>query len=532
MEDLMAMCKRRGFIYPAFETYGGAAGFYDYGPLGSLMKKNIEDLWRNFYLSHENFAEVSCPTVVPETVLKASGHVDRFTDFVSKCQKCKSSYRAHRLLKGVVDDPSSLTPNAIREIFKSGEIKCPKCGEELTDVSTFHLMFETSIGENSKGFLRPETAQGIFINFPNMYRYFREKLPFGIVQIGRGYRNEISPRQGMIRLREFNMAEMEFFFDDPRCREFEKIRDEKLKLFPREGSEMSLKAQKIYDKNMIKNQFQIYFMVMTKNFLIKAGIDPERLRFRQHYVQEMAHYARDCWDAEALLDEWVEVAGIADRGTYDLEAHMQSSGNDFSVERKRKQIKIKKEKLEEIEKKFGNEKAGDIIKKVESLEFDEDADLDEIEIDSETILKKEFFDQYMVKKGKFVPSVIEPSYGIDRILYSILFHNFKQGVLALLPGIAPIKFGVFPLLRKKELKAKARGIFSTLNKEGIKCYYDEGGSIGRRYARMDEIGTPFCITVDHQTLEDNSVTIRFRDTKDQIRVNIKDMAEKARDLLG
>ncbi|VUT27020.1 MAG: Proline--tRNA ligase [Candidatus Methanolliviera sp. GoM_oil] len=527
MEDLTAMCKRRGFIYPAFETYGGVAGFYDYGPLGSLMKKNIEELWRSFYLSHKNFAEIACPAIVPEAVLKASGHVDRFTDFVSTCPKCKSSYRANRLLKEEIDS-SSLTFDGMRDIFKSGKIKCSKCGEKLTEISAFNLMFETKIGGDLKGFLRPETAQGIFINFPNMYRYFREKLPFGVVQIGRGYRNEISPRQGMIRLREFNMAEVEFFFDDPLCKEFEGIKDEKLNIFPKDGHEIELKAHEIYDKNIIRNQSQIYFMVLTRKFLIEAGVDPGRLRFRQHHTQEMAHYAKDCWDVEVYLDEWTEVAGIADRGTYDLDSHMRSSGKDFSVERKRKKIRIKEEKMEEVKKIFDKT---DLIKKIEEMEFDENADIDEITIEKIT-LKKEFFDQYIVKKGKFVPSVIEPSYGIDRILYSILFHNFKQGVLALPPKIAPIKFGVFPLLRKKELKERARDVFEMLNKNGTKCYYDEGGSIGRRYARMDEIGTPFCITVDHQTLEDSTITIRFRDAREQIRVNIKDLAEKVRDLLG
>ncbi|MDY6986053.1 MAG: glycine--tRNA ligase, partial [Candidatus Thermoplasmatota archaeon] len=223
-EDLLATCKRRGILYPSFEIYGGVAGFYDYGPLGAAMKENIEKLWKKHYLSHDNFVEISCPAVTPEAVFKASGHVDRFTDYIARCGKCKSAYRADHLLKGI--DTSELDLEGIKKIFEEKEILCEKCGERLTDISTFNLMFETTIGEEGRGYLRPETAQGIFINFPSAYRYFREKLPFGVIQIGRGYRNEISPRQGVIRMREFNMAEAEFFYDENRCKALSGIEEE------------------------------------------------------------------------------------------------------------------------------------------------------------------------------------------------------------------------------------------------------------------------------------------------------------------
>jgi glycyl-tRNA synthetase len=529
-EYLLSMCKRRGFLYPSFEIYGGTAGFYDYGPLGAAMKNNIEMLWRDTYLAHDNFAEISCPAVTPESVFKASGHVDRFTDYIARCKKCRSTYRADHLLKGILDEPSKLDLNGLQKIFEEKEIRCEKCGERLTDISTFNLMFETTIGESTKGYLRPETAQGIFINFLNAYRYFREKLPFGVLQLGRGYRNEISPRQGVIRMREFNMAEVEFFYDENRCPELSKVEDAEMNLLTNNNENLSLSVKSILQRNIVQNEHLLYFMAVTQKFLIATGIDGKRLRFRQHAKEERAHYASDCWDAEVLLDEWIEVVGIADRGTYDLSAHMKGSNEDFSVERRKKVLKPKNLKS-------SGDSAEEIAKALSAMEFDEDEEIDEVTVNGFKI-GKECFDIEIAKRGRFVPKVVEPSYGIDRILYSILYQNqnFKKEdeytILSLPPKIAPIKFGVFPLLRRKEMRELAREIYRLLKSEDIACYYDDSGSIGRRYARMDEIGTPFCITIDHDSLSDKSVTIRFRDTKEQERVSVTKIIERAKELLS
>ncbi|MDY6985081.1 MAG: glycine--tRNA ligase, partial [Candidatus Thermoplasmatota archaeon] len=365
--------------------------------------------------------------------------------------------------------------------------------------------------------------QGIFINFPSAYRYFREKLPFGVIQIGRGYRNEISPRQGVIRMREFNMAEAEFFYDENRCKELSGI-EEELNLLTNNNESLSINVHEILKRGIVKNEYILYFMVITQRFLKEAGIDGNRLRFRQHAKEERAHYASDCWDAEVLLDGWVEVAGIADRGTYDLSAHMKSSKEDFSVERRKKVLRPKMEKLKP-----------ELAEAISAMEFDEDEDIDEITINGVEI-GKDCFEIEIRKKGKFVPNVVEPSYGVDRILYSVLYHNFRRDknytTLKLCPKIAPIKFGVFPLLRNREMKDLARKIYRLLKSEDIACYYDDSGSIGRRYARMDEIGTPFCITIDHDSLSGKSVTIRFRDTKEQERVSVDMIIEHARDLLS
>jgi glycyl-tRNA synthetase len=529
-EDLLAMCKRRGFLYPSFEIYGGTAGFYDYGPLGAVIKNNIEQLWRRYYLAHDNFAEISCPALTPEAVLKASGHADRFTDYIAICSRCKSTYRADHLLKGVVEDPSKLDLEGIRRAFEERDIKCEKCGQRLTEVSTFNLMFGTTIGESSKAYLRPETAQGIFINFPNAYRYFREKLPFGVIQLGRGYRNEISPRQGVIRMREFNMAEVEFFYDENRCRELSNVWDEELNLLTNTDERVRISVRETLDRGLVKNEYMLYFIALTKRFLTEVGIDESRLRFRQHAEEERAHYAIDCWDAEALLDDWVEIVGIADRGTYDLTAHMNGSKEDLSVERRKKGLKPKMEVLTE---RFG-ERTDRLAENMSAMEFDEDADLDSINVDGVEI-GKECFDIEIRKRGRFIPNVVEPSCGIDRILYSLLYQSFRKeedyAVLALSPRVAPIKFGVFPLMRSREMRDLAKKTYRALKDEGMECYYDEAGSIGKRYARMDEIGTPFCITVDQDSLSDGTATIRFRDTKEQERIEIERLVSRARELL-
>lgn len=536
-DKLMMLAKRRGFIYPSFEIYGGVAGFYDYGPLGSQLKNNIENLWRKFYLLKDNCIEVNTPTVTLFDVLKASGHVDEFADLTVDCKKCKQSFKLEELLKEGVD---------LEKEVRKGKVKCPNCGEILKNPYSVNLMFSTTIGigNTRDAFLRPETAQGIFTNFHLLYRHAREKLPFGVIQVGKGYRNEISPRQGIIRQREFNMAEAEIFFDpsDKTHPEFESVKDKELYLFDN-VKEMKISMKKAVEKGVINNQALAYYMHLTQDFLLAAGVDSKKFRFRKHGDDELAHYATECWDAELFSERfgWIECVGIADRSAYDIKSHIESSGTDMYALRKYDQPKTVKVKrivpdMGKLGPLFKN-KAGKIKTLLEKMnakdgkEITLEFDGEKIKIPSNCYNIVETIEK--ISGERFVPHVIEPSYGIDRILYMILEHNFvetkKKGeeykFLKLKPVISPIKVGVFPLVGDEKLAKIACEIDRNLRDAGISTYYDEGGTIGRRYARMDEIGTPFCVTVDHDSLDDKSVTVRDRDTTKQERIKIKELKE-------
>lgn len=534
-DKIMMLAKRRGFIYPSFEIYGGVAGFYDYGPLGSQLKENIENLWRNFYLLKDNCIEISTPTITTFEVLKASGHVEEFTDLTVDCKKCKRSYK----VEDIIDDDIT-----IEQAVKENKVKCPTCGTILKDVHPINLMFSTTIGigEGRKAFLRPETAQGIFTDFHLLYRYAREKLPFGVVQIGRGYRNEVSPRQGMIRLREFSMAEAEVFFDpeDKKHPNFNSVKDKELYLYDNE-KEMKLSLEEAVKNKVVNNQALAYYMYLTQEFLMTAGVDPKKFRFRKHAPDELAHYATECWDAECYSERfgWIECVGIADRSAFDLRAHIDSSGKDMYALRKfekPKIIELKKivPKMDVLGPLF-KDKAGKIKTLLENMDLKEVKEMT-ITLDGKNIeIPENCFEILRINEKltgeKFVPHVIEPSYGIDRILYCVLEHNYKDTkkkgeeyrILSLTPSMAPIKVGVFPLINDEKLVKIAIEIDKNLRDASISTYYDDAGTIGRRYARMDEIGTPFCITVDHDSLKDKTVTIRDRDTMKQIRKKIDEV---------
>jgi len=540
-DKIMMLAKRRGIIYPSFEIYGGVAGFYDYGPLGSQLKLNIENLWRKFFLLKDNCIEINTPTITLYEALKASGHVDEFTDLTVDCKKCKQSYKVEE----IIEDNEN-----IEEAVKKGKVKCPTCETILKDAYPVNLMFSTKIGIGNArdAFLRPETAQGIFTNFHVLYRYAREKLPFGVIQVGNGYRNEVSPRQGIIRLREFSMAEAEVFFDpkDKIHPYFESVKDKELFLYDN-VKEMKLSLEKAINTKVINNQALAYYMYLTQEFLMTAGVDPKKFRFRKHGDDELAHYATECWDAELFSERfgWIECVGIADRSAYDLNAHIQSSGTDMYALRK-----FEKPKIVEMKKIVPNMgvmgplfkgKAGKIKTILENMEV-KDTQKISVNIDGETLeIPKNCYELVQKKEKitgeKYVPHVIEPSFGIDRILYCILEHNYSEGkkkgeeyrVLKFNSVIAPIKVGVLPLISDEKLVKIANEIDKNLRDAGIKTYYDDGGSIGRRYARMDEIGTPFCITVDHDSLTDNAVTIRDRDTTKQIRKKIDKIIDYIKD---
>jgi len=539
-DKIMMVAKRRGFIYPSFEIYGGIAGFYDYGPLGSQLKNNVENLWRRFYLLKDNCIEIATPTITLYEVLKASGHVEKFTDLTVDCGRCKRSYKVEDIIEKDL---------SVEQAIKENNITCPSCGSALQDAHPVNLMFATTIGigEGRKAFLRPETAQGIFTNFHLLYQYSRKKLPFGVVQIGKGYRNEISPRQGTLRQREFSMAEAEVFFDpkDKTHPYFDTIKDKELYLFDNE-KEWKMSVADAVKKKIINNQALGYYMYLTQDFLLSAGVDPKKFRFRKHAADELAHYATECWDAELHSERfgWVECVGIADRSAYDLNAHIVSSSVDMYALRpfeEPREVTIKKvvPKMNILGPRFSG-KAGKIKEQLEKMETTTAKKIT-MTIDGESIdIPKDCYDIVEVKEKqigeKFVPHVIEPSYGIDRILYFLLEHNYVEGkkkeeeytILKLNPWVAPIKVGVFPLIGDDKLVRIAKEIDSDLRTMGIATFYDESGTIGRRYARMDEIGTPFCITVDHDSLTDNMVTIRDRDTTKQEREKIEDISSYMR----
>ncbi|MGI6015156.1 MAG: glycine--tRNA ligase [Methanothrix sp.] len=554
------LARRRGFLWPAFELYGGAAGFYDYGPLGAPLKRRIEDIWRQYFVISEGFAEIEAPTIGVEGIFQASGHLSGFSDPLTGCKECKEVYRADHLIKHIVEVPDALSNEEIFQCMQENEIVCPECGGELSTVYEFNLMFKTMIGPENKmaGYLRPETAQGMFINFPRLLRYFRGALPFAAVQIGKSYRNEISPRQGVIRLREFTQAEAEIFIDprDKSHPRFSDIQDIRMKFYSQEaqerGEEEEMSFGQAVERGVVAHQILAYYVARTYQYLLEVGIDPQRLRFRQHKADEMAHYAADCWDAEVLLDRlgWIELVGVADRTDYDLKAHTAISKVNLSVfvhydqPQKRKKIVVKPD-FKALGPMFKS-KAKAVGEALRSLAPEELAgekiqvsvDGERIDIDPALVSFEEVEEE--VRGEEVVPHVIEPSFGIDRILYSILDHSYyedeidgeKRAVLRLKSQIAPIEVAVLPLMDRSELVGPAKEILEELRSRGMRTDYDTSGSIGRRYRRNDEIGTPYEVTVDYETIEEGTVTIRDRDSMSQVRVPRWQVADKLQALLN
>ena len=528
-EDLMRMARRRGFFWPSFEIYGGLAGFYDYGPLGNALMRRMEDLWRALFIG-EGGLEIQTPTVNPEEVFQASGHLREFKDPVTRCPDCGESFKSDQI---------------------EGD-RCPVCGGTLEKLGeTRSLMFETKIGARNggrEGYLRPETAQGIFINFSNLYRINRDKLPLTAIQIGKGYRNEISPRQGMIRLREFTMAEVEIFLDTEDGGTYSAEDAEVLTLLPSGGEAIEVEARSSQDQ--VGGEMMAHQMHLAQRFLTEVGIPRGKIRFREHEKDELAHYANRCWDCEVYTEKygWVEVIGIADRGTYDLEMHISESGVDLTALRifdgkrmvKREVVLARTELLERdfqgagrIKKALGEMDIGLLkMAKDEGGSVEVKVGDGSVEVGSSYFEILEMEDE--VSNERFVPRVIEPSYGIDRILLMALFHSYSRDgdrwILKLPPRIAPVTLAIFPLIKRGGLDLEAKRIHKDLSQKlgnyGLICQYDESGSIGRRYARADEVGTPFCITIDHKTLEDGTVTLRDRDTTTQVRIKERDLFER------
>jgi glycyl-tRNA synthetase len=548
-ENVMELAKRRGFIWPTSECYGAVAGFIDYGPLGAMMKRRVENIWRDFYVIREGYYEIECPTIAQEAVFIASGHVAGFADKMFQCPHCREYHRADHVVEGCgIKNASTLKNEELAAALAT--CKCPACGEVLwtVDVFQFNLMFKTMIGPGTQrtGYLRPETAQGMFVDFARLLRFYRDKLPFGAVQIGKSYRNEISPRQGMIRLREFTQAEAEIFVhpsEKNRHPTFKRYADYRMPLLTyvqqqKNEDAVTLSMREAVDRGVIANEYLAYYVALTHEMLVTIGIKPERLRFRQHLPDERAHYATDCWDAEILSDRfgWVETVGLADRTDYDLNAHAKESGTPMTVfiqydEPKKVPRRRVIPNMGVLGKQYRNKAKAIFDALATSTPTADGAD---VVVDGETIhIPADLFevrDEIVDIRGEdIVPHVIEPSYGIDRMCYAVLEQAYdedvadgeKRVVMRFSPKVAPVQVAVFPLMTRDGLEEIADGITRTFHKHGIMAEYDDSGAIGRRYRRQDEIGTPFAVTVDYDTKENNTVTLRDRDSMKQVRVAIE-----------
>ena len=442
LDKIVALCKGRGFVYPGSEIYGGLANTWDYGPLGVELKENIKKAWRKKFIqeSKYNVGLDSAILMNPQTWV-ASGHVGGFSDPLMDCKDCKTRHRADKLIEDFGEtDANGWSNEKMMEYIREKGIKCPNCGStNFTDIRQFHLMFKTFQGvtEDSKNeiYLRPETAQGIFVNFANIQRTSRKKIPFGVAQVGKSFRNEITPGQFIFRVREFEQMELEFF-----CKP---------------GTDL---------------EWFNYWRSYCKNFLLSLGIKEENLRLRDHDKEELCFYSKATTDFEFMFPfGWGELWGVADRTDYDLTQHMKTSGK--------------------------------------SLEY----------FDPET-------------NEKYVPYVIEPSLGVERLFLALVCDAYDEEtledgtsrtVMHLHPALAPVKAAVLPL--SKKLSDKATELYEELSKY-FPVDYDEAGAIGKRYRRQDEIGTPLCVTIDFDTVEkDNCVTIRERDSMQQVRIPLADV---------
>lgn len=445
-DKVVALAKARGFVFPSSEIYGGLGSINDFGPLGVELKNNIKKAWWDFMLAHRNIVGLDSGILMHPKIWEASGHIAGFSDPLVDCKKCKSRFRADHLLESLGIKPD-FSPGSKIDMKK---LACPECGGELTDIRQFNLMFKTSIGpvENdaSQIYLRPETAQGIYVNFLNVKESMRLKVPFGIAQIGKAFRNEITPGNFIFRMREFEQMEMQYFVEE----------------------KDSMKAFKDWQ-------------ALRKEWYLSLGMDEKNLRFREHESDELAHYAKAAVDIEynfafSGAEAFKELEGIHHRGTWDLSRHQEYSGQKLTVK-------------------------------------DEE-------------------------NNDYLATVVETSIGADRAFLAFMLEAYteieggrstttesnkeKEVVLKLHPKLAPIKIAILPLSKKENLSAKAESVYDELSKH-YRVQYDETGSIGKRYRRQDEIGTPYCLTVDFDTLETNKVTVRDRDTMKQDLVDIAEL---------
>jgi len=481
-ERIFELALTRSFFLPSNEPYGSAGGFYDYGPIGKLMKSRIENLWRRMFLRDEGFLEVETSIVTPEIVLQASGHAANFADPVVECRVCKARVRGDTLIEERLKEGFGESHGAkwdgkldtIDRLIRENGIMCPKCKGELAPAAMFNLMFKTGIGgEQAAAFARPETAQGIFTAFPRLFRNHGAKLPMGVAQIGKSFRNEISPRKGLVRMREFTQMELEYFFDpaEQGYPDFAKAADAKMRFQVNGKTEVMSAAHAVKEK-VASNEIMAYFLHKEWEFYRKAGIRDTEMYFRVLPKEEVPHYSKGNIDMEVQTSYGrIETIGNAYRTDFDLGAHAKFSKKDLSV-------------------------------------FVE------------------------ARKERIIPHVFEVSMGVDRMFFSILEHCLREKTadkewewFDFPPMIAPYPVAVFPLMKKDGLAEKAQDVRGLL-RDRFDVYYQEGGSIGKRYAKADEIGCPYALTVDYDTLKDGTLTIRYRNDGKQERIKITDCVAK------
>jgi len=548
--------KRRGFFWQSYEIYGGLSGMYDLGPYGAAMKENIINEWKYYFIRRhqEIMAEIETPIIGPEIVYAASGHLESFTDPIVTCQNCGRKFRADQLIEEVTGDKVEGKSNdELSRIIREKNIRCPICGGELGEVKSFNLLFKTQIGpyEGSNGYVRPELAQGMFLNFKRVYGVMREKLPLGLAQVGRVGRNEISPRQGMLRLREFTIMEFEFFFDpqEPGHEKYlERVRDKTLRLISAEdrlsgrSEPRKMMLSEALERGIIKTPWLGYWMVVSQEFIRSLGVPEENIYFEEKLPEERAHYSRQTFDQLVKTERWgwVEVAGHAYRGDYDLSRHSMYSKQDLSVFRQFEKPFIMKKKVVKVNRsilgKLFREKAGEIEGALTSMNPEVLKDLvnerREIEVNgfkvpTEAVVIEEVEERESGRK--VIPHVVEPSFGVERLLYVVMEYGLKEKedrlILSIPPRLSPFKIAIFPLVNDERLEGMAKRIFEELKQSGIPALYDDSGSIGRRYARADEVGVPFAVTVDFRSIEDGTVTVRYRDSWEQERIGASEVAE-------
>lgn len=481
IEDMYTFCRKKGFVYRTADVYGGLAGFFDFGHLGVELKNNIKKEWWSFHVhSREDVVGIDGSIITNPCVWQASGHTEHFADLMITCKKCKTKRKANQFIEDNLQiSADGLTSEEINILVRKHKLKCA-CGSDFEEIKDFNLMFSTNVGpevtKSSTAYLRPETAQLIFPNYKLVMEHARMKLPFGIAQIGKAFRNEISPRDFLFRCREFEQMELEYFIHPKKykCPYLDEVKDYELLVYSAEMQEKKKQPETMKVKDavgkIIKTEWHAYFLAIEHKWFTDLGANPEKLRVRQHLKTERSHYALDTWDLEYKFPfGWKELQGIANRTDFDLKKHQDASKKDMSV-------------------------------------FDEDS------------------------KRKVIPHVIaEPSQGVERAFLVFMFDAYHDDpqrgnvVLKLHPKLAPVKAAVFPLVKNKpELVKKSREIYDML-KRHVNCIYDESGSIGRRYARADEIGVPFAFTVDFESLDQNDCTVRYRDSTEQERIPIEDL---------
>ncbi len=473
------IARRRGFFWQSSEIYGGLSGFYDYAHLGTALKRKWENLWRNYFLNlDDNFFEIEPADIMHEKVFIASGHVESFVDPVVKCRKCGNFERADQLLEQELKENfEGMSEKELEDLIKKHNIKCPKCGGKLEDVGAFNMLFPLTVGAENpqKAYPRGETAQGAYVNFKREFESLRKQLPLGLAIVGKAYRNEISPRQLLIRMREFTQAELQIFFDPNKINEHEKfdeVKDYKLRLFP-VANQKSNKIEEITCSHAVSKlglpKFYVYYMAIVQKFYLELiKLPPHLFRFRELSDEERAFYNKYHWDIELFLENlggFKEVGGLHYRTDHDLKGHEKVSKQDMSV---------------------------------------------------------------FVDGRKFVPHVLELSFGVDRNIYALLelfYEEERERTLFKFPRLlSPYDCAVFPLVNKDNIPEKAHEIKRLLQSVNFNVFLDESGSIGRRYRRADEIGISACITIDHETIENDTITLRDRDSMQQIRVKVKELA--------